>query len=251
MSVAVNQYDLPRWSAALGVALTMHIGGIALMVHMPRASQRGNQEPAIAVDLAPPSSELGDSSVTPVPGTLTEAEAPEPRETVKPPEEFPPDPETTAKVQSVAINVAPAAAPVHPVEKRKRPTPKPVQRETRSTEAIDQDQGSRAPAAAPRAGRSGTALSSWQSVLAAHLDRHKRYPAAARDAGITGSILLVIAIDRSGNVLSATVGRSSGFAALDGEGTALAYRASPVPPPPSDIGGSRITLSVPVRFNIR
>ena len=96
------------------------------------------------------------------------------------------------------------------------------------------------PAAAPRPGRSGASLANWPSVLAAHLNRHKRYPASARADGLTGTVVLVIAIDRSGNVISASVGRSSGAAVLDSEGTALAHRASPVPPPPPEIGGSRM-----------
>jgi protein TonB len=56
-------------------------------------------------------------------------------------------------------------------------------------------------------------------------------------------------IDRSGRVLSARLIRSSGSSALDQEAVSLARRASPVPPPPPNIGRASITLTVPVRFS--
>ncbi|MDC7986309.1 energy transducer TonB, partial [Rhodoplanes sp. TEM] len=106
-------------------------------------------------------------------------------------------------------------------------------------------------APAPGAGSGGASLASWQGRVAAHLNRHKTYPSEARARNESGIVVLVFSIDRSGGVISASLGRSSGSAALDREATALARRASPVPAPPPGVGGSRIRLTVPIRFNVR
>ena len=79
----------------------------------------------------------------------------------------------------------------------------------------------------------------------AHLNRYKRYPAGASSAG-TASVAFTIA--RSGQVLSAHLIGSSGNPALDAEAVSLPRRASPVPAPPPDFGGSVLTLTVPIHF---
>jgi protein TonB len=55
-------------------------------------------------------------------------------------------------------------------------------------------------------------------------------------------------IDERGNVLSASLARSSGFAELDQEVVALVRRASPVPAPPP---GANRSITAPVRFSTR
>ena len=58
-------------------------------------------------------------------------------------------------------------------------------------------------------------------------------------------------MDRQGRVLAAAVERGSGYAALDREALALLQRAQPLPPPPAETPGERITLTVPVEFFTR
>ena len=103
-------------------------------------------------------------------------------------------------------------------------------------------------AAAPSAG-SGASPSvspaTWKSELLAHLNRYKRYPSGAASTG-TASVAFTIA--RSGQVLSARLIGSSGNPALDAEAVSLPRRASPVPAPPPDFGGSVLTLTVPIHF---
>jgi protein TonB len=82
----------------------------------------------------------------------------------------------------------------------------------------------------------------------AHLERRKRYPAAARKRREEGTVLVRFAIDGGGNVLSAGLVRSSGHAELDKAVLALVRRASPVPPPPT---GAPRQITAPVRFTIR
>jgi protein TonB len=79
----------------------------------------------------------------------------------------------------------------------------------------------------------------------AHLNRFKRYPAGASSTG-TASVAFTIA--RSGQVLSARLIGSSGNPALDAEAVSLPRRASPVPAPPPEFGGSVLNLTVPIHF---
>ncbi|VFU11008.1 TonB family protein (fragment) [Methylocella tundrae] len=86
----------------------------------------------------------------------------------------------------------------------------------------------------------------WRSLVSAQLNRNKRYPPSAQ--GASGAATISFSIDRSGRLVSASLVRSSGSSALDSEAVAIAHRASPFPPPPADVSGSRITLTVPVNF---
>ena len=83
------------------------------------------------------------------------------------------------------------------------------------------------------------------------LERHKRYPAEAAARKEHGVAHLAFSIDRRGSVTASRILRSSGFATLDHETLALAKRASPFPPPPADIAGPQVDLTVLVRFNMR
>ena len=80
--------------------------------------------------------------------------------------------------------------------------------------------------AAPMSGTSASvAPATWRSMIMALLHRHKRLPPGAG----RGTATVAFTVDRSGNVLSARLVRSSGDAALDQEAVALARRISPVP----------------------
>lgn len=88
----------------------------------------------------------------------------------------------------------------------------------------------------------------WQARLMAHLERRKRYPPGARARDEQGVAYVRFKIDAAGNVLSASLARSSGYADLDDEVVELVKRASPVPPPPPDVNR---TITAPIRFDIR
>ena len=115
--------------------------------------------------------------------------------------------------------------------------------------------------AAPQAAAPQTVVSSsapnispqqWQTRVITHLDRHKRYPPEARSRRQQGVPHLRITIDAAGRVLGAAIVRSSGFPLLDQAAIEMANRASPLPAPPASIAAQqRITLTVPVNFNIR
>ena len=95
------------------------------------------------------------------------------------------------------------------------------------------------------------AMASWQRLLAAALERRKNYPPEARSQGEQGTATLAFRIDRAGNVHGARIARSSGSSALDRETLALLQRATPLPPPPADVPGGEIPISVPIRYSIK
>jgi len=99
-------------------------------------------------------------------------------------------------------------------------------------------------------GGGGAASNDWKSRVFAQLARNKHYPDGERMAGVQGTVGIAFTIDRGGHVLAAHVTRSSGSSALDNAAIQMVHNASPLPPPPEEIGGSRISLSAPVRFSV-
>jgi protein TonB len=85
----------------------------------------------------------------------------------------------------------------------------------------------------------------------AKLERNKRYPSEAQSRGEQGTAQLTFSVDRGGGVHNARIARSSGSSALDQATLAMVARAAPLPPPPPEITGSQIPISVPIRYNVR
>jgi protein TonB len=94
-------------------------------------------------------------------------------------------------------------------------------------------------------------MKQWQTEIAVQFDRHKAYPRIARERGETGIALLDFTIDRQGRVVSSSIIRSSGSAALDQETIATLHRAQPFRAPPADADGATFEFRLPVKFNIR
>jgi protein TonB len=123
----------------------------------------------------------------------------------------------------------------------------PAPRTTASPKAERQ-----APAAsAASAGASAAALASYRQMVAAHLQRFKQYPPAAKSAGQQGTSRVSFTLSRSGGVLSVGLGGSSGHSALDAETLAMVRRAQPFPAFPTDVKQSSMPFSAPVAFYIR
>ena len=91
----------------------------------------------------------------------------------------------------------------------------------------------------------------WQSRVLSWLNRHKRYPAAAKSRKQEGFVQVAFTVDKGGRITSARVARSSGVPALDQAALDMVRRASPVPAPPPEIATSSMKLAVPVDFSLR
>src|SRR5439155_24072184 len=108
-------------------------------------------------------------------------------------------------------------------------------------------------AAAPTQGQpsqNSNAIPSWKSQVVSMLERNKRYPAEARSRNEQGVAQLAFSITRSGQVSSARIVRSSGSSTLDAETVALVRRVGSFPPPPPELPGAQVSLTVPIRYNI-
>jgi protein TonB len=227
-----------RWSAAGLAVVALHAGGLWLALNWPVAAEApGNPSAPIMMELAPlaVAPDVPQQDIAPGPQTVEAEEQPQP-EPEKPVEIASPPKAEKAEV------VLPPKEPPKPKPKRKKQ--KKVQRTTAPPSFLAQRSDH---AAAPAEGvPSSMSRASWRSALMAHLNRYKRFPSGAAGTGIA---TIAFTINRSGRVLSARLMHSSGDAALDTEAASLPRRASPVPAPPPNIGGSSITLAVPIRFS--
>ena len=164
-----------------------------------------------------------------------------------------------AQLENVEVPIPMMRPPVPKpeVEKKKEPAPKkvvkkqvqpPASQMARTAKAeVTPSKRNAAAAAANGAGRS-VSPAKWQSRLMSHLERRKRYPSAARSNREEGTVYVRFRIDDSGNVLSVSLSRSSGYPTLDSAVLDMVRAASPVPAPPE---GVNKTITAPVRFNLR
>ncbi|HEX2891845.1 energy transducer TonB, partial [Vineibacter terrae] len=164
---------------------------------------------------------------------------------VPPPKPPPPKPKPEVKPK-------PAEKPVRKLEpKPPEPKPKVAQTTAPATAAAPPAPVAAAPPPGTASQPSPDAIRRWHAALAAHLQRHKRYPVAARRDGEEGTAYLRITLDRNGMVLAKRLERASGYTALDQETLALADRAQPLPPPPPEMQGDRFEFVVPLQFVLR
>ncbi|MCJ8240463.1 energy transducer TonB [Peteryoungia algae] len=202
----------------------------------------------------PPEPEPDVAEALPEPPPVTEP-LPEP-----PPEIDPIEQMVMAELDNVEVPIPMMRPPVPrpKVEKKKEPAPKKVVKKQQAqppasqaarTAKAEVAQSTRNAAAATANG-SGRSISParWQSRLMSHLERRKRYPSAARSNREEGTVYVRFRIDNSGNVLSVSLSRSSGYPALDSAVLDMVRAASPVPAPPE---GVNKTITAPVRFNLR
>jgi protein TonB len=231
-----------RWGACFALAIAFHAAGAAaLFARWTEDSNLVAGTAIVMVDLAPVA--VSPNITTDVaPGPLQQEAESEPQPE-KPIEkiELPPDPKTEPVV---AVTPPPKIEP----PKEKKPKQKHASLASAPTRA---DQQADRPAA-PMPGlssRSSDAVPNWKTQLLAKLERSKRYPSEAR--GDQGTAQLAFSVDRQGGVHNARITRSSGSSALDHETLALVQRAAPLPPPPPEVPGAQIPITVPIRYNAR
>jgi periplasmic protein TonB len=261
---------LRRWGTSALAIAALHAALIALTVSWYRPlTLPGITLPAIMVDMAPVTSAPQPTQLDLAPGPVMQQADASPPEAAKqeaveeqiaptPPQEkpevvAPPEQKqaTPQKLEPAKVTPEAKPAPVKPKVVRadaKKPTDAtPAPRTTASPRAERQ-----APAAsAVSTGASAAAVASYKQMVAAHLQRFKQYPPAAKAAGQQGTARVSFTLSRSGGVMSAGLGGSSGHSALDAETLAMVRRAQPFPPFPTDVKQSSMSFSAPVAFYIR
>jgi protein TonB len=175
----------------------------------------------------------------PVPAETPEVVTPEPSPEAVALLPLPPPPAPPPPAEAVR-----ATPPPHPAARPQPPSPpRPAPAEAPSA--------AEAPAPAAPAPVVRQPPANYVGRLLAALDRHKEYPSSARFRRVEGVTLLRFAMRRDGTVASFGIERSSGHEDLDAAVIQMIQRASPLPPPPSELAGDPVELVVPVRFSLR
>jgi periplasmic protein TonB len=252
----ISRPEFVRWSLCAAVVLAAHgMAVVALAGRSDEAELEGGA-PVVTIELAPVAvappaprglavgplleteSQERVAEETPVPPEPKEPEKEKKEKVVEAPPAPDPDvampPEPPPEEGPIEHKPAPAVAPAAPVPTAPQNAPAPAERAA-------------APAVAPTARPTPAAVASWQRLLVAQLERHKRYPPQAR--GKVGVARLEFSIDRSGRVLASRIIHSSGSDALDQEALALIRRAAPFPPPPAGLPDDGLSFVVPVRYH--
>jgi TonB family protein len=85
--------------------------------------------------------------------------------------------------------------------------------------------------------------------LAAHFNKHKRYPADRSRQSAQNLVRFVL--DRTRHILSATILRGSGDRSFDEAALAMMRRADPVPQPPPLVADEGLSFTMPVIFRVK
>lgn len=259
-----------HWSTSAIAIVAAHAVLIALAMHW--TTQRpspGVSLPVIMVDMAPVSSSLQPTPMDLAPGPIMQAADVSPSEAARqeaveeqiaptPPQQ---KPEVAAPPeQKQATSQKPEPAKLVPDQKPTPVKPKVVRPEAkRPVDAPPAPRTTAAPraerqapaASAISAGASAAAVASYKQMVAAHLQRFKQYPPAAKATGQQGTARVSFTLGRSGQVLSAGLGGSSGHSVLDAETLAMVRRAQPFPAFPPDVKQGSMSFAAPVAFYIR
>jgi protein TonB len=231
-----------RWGTCFALVLCFHIAGAAaLLARWSENSDLLANAPVIMIELAamPVAPDITPNELAPGPQQTEAQPEPEPQKPVEK-IELPPDP----KAEPLAV------VPPKPVEQPNEKKPKQKRASLTSAPSSAEHRAERAAAPMPGAtSRDSNALPNWTSQLVAQIDRHKRYPEAAH--GERGIAQVAFSVDRSGGVHHARVVASSGSAVLDRDALAWLERSQPLPPPPPDMSGAMIPITVPLRYNYR
>jgi periplasmic protein TonB len=247
------------WIFAGVGALALHLGGAALAVaHLSSADlDEDLGAPAIEIGLEMTSPHLEPTDLPPGPDTeasvaspaiaeqkaeLKDSELPKdtPTETEDPDRVVTPNDSQKPKEDDTKIATVQTSASTESVAAEATATP--------SSEDIPE--GKRSVSPAQGTGESTRRIrATWQKELIAHLDKHKRYPAARSLK--SAEILISFALDRMGHVLSTSIVKGSGDAAFDQAALAMLKKSDPVPPPPPAVADEGLSFTLPVIFRVK
>jgi protein TonB len=242
-----DRHDLYRWLICGVVVLLAHGGFAAAVVQWHEPVEADDPSGAIVINLAPmPVAPTEIPTEIPPGPEQVEAQA-TPQTQVEETHELQPELPPAPDPEVVLAQVPPKQeTPPHDSQ----PSPAPA---TTAPQVLQAAPGpiAAAPTQSVPTISNSTAIPSWKRQVVVMLERNKRYPAAARSRKEHGIVQISFALDRDGHVLSSRVVKSSGSATLDKESLDLLQRAQPFPPAPPELSGARISLTVPIRFNIR
>jgi len=169
---------------------------------------------------------LPESEAEPVPPPPIPVEQPKPKK-VEPEK---PKPKAVEKPK-------PVKKPKETKAEKKEPT---TQKASESAEA-------KAAAAAHAAAEQTVKKKSITAMLVSLVEKHKRYPKAARRAGMEGVVLVEFTVDSSGKVTGASVIKKSGKGSLDSASQELSNRIIGTA---FNVPNSGMKIQVPIRYSL-
>lgn len=169
---------------------------------------------------------LPESEAEPVPPPPIPVEQPKPKK-VEPEK---PKPKAVEKPK-------PVKKPKETKAEKKEPT---TQKASESAEA-------KAAAAAHATAEQTVKKKSITAMLVSLVEKHKRYPKAARRAGIEGVVLVEFTVDSSGKVTGASVIKKSGKGSLDSASQELSNRIIGTA---FNVPNSGMKIQVPIRYSL-
>jgi len=92
--------------------------------------------------------------------------------------------------------------------------------------------------------------SQYSALVLGEISRHKQYPPTAQRLGQEGNVGLRFTVDSSGTVSGLIIDASSGFSSLDNAALEAVRSASPLTPPPSELGNGHLTLTITIVFSL-
>jgi TonB family protein len=234
------------WGVAALLAVALHLGLAASLLHrsatLIASEDAGAPGLEIGLELEAPEDAPADLPVGP-PNAAQAASAaamerpfePPPDE-VKPPPTESPDPDRvvvpeTPRVEQTPAQAAPPAIAMAPPSD---PVAHPSERSVTTTQGVGEARE--------------RARVKWRGELAAHLDRHKRFPASYRLP--SAEVTVGFTLDRAGHFVATAVVRSSGDPAYDAAALDMLKRSDPAPRPPPDVPDEGLHFTVPVAFRL-
>jgi len=252
------------WSAGLTLALGLHgAAAFFLLSRWHAEAEPLTSAPAILVDFAPAPAApaVAPTELPPGPPQPQQQAQPKPKPAPKQAvakADVQPQPEKPLE-KAVELPPQPAPPPTidvlpprRPAEARHESKPRHRQPSRASAPPTAAHHAMRTAALAPGASmRNSDTIPNWRSALVAAIERHKHYPDAARARGEQGVAQVAFSVDRRGGLHDVHIVRSSGSALLDRDALAWLRRSQPLPPPPAEMRGARIHVTVPLRYDIR
>ena len=239
-----HQQSSPRAALTAALAVSVFIHGAAFVIGGCFVSVEKPSLFLMEVDLrllapAVPRSPVSTSSTPASPPTekLIPRPQPEPKKQPKP---------TTRPAPEALSAPPPDPVPARP----EKPKPQEV-KELARADASGSETASRRGAPSFLAPVPRELLADYQRTLYRQIERAKRYPLQSRLNREEGTVKVRFVIASSGAVSEVKVIKSSGFDLIDRAAVAAVEDAAPFPPLPEGLSGSRLPVTVPIRFSLR
>ncbi len=217
------------WLSSGALVLAVHAGVLVLLalagVRLPVPPM---PEPVVLIELPP--------QAAPAPQVVNETE-PQPQANPEQPQS--PAPRVVAPTVAAPLprDVVAVQPPVpQPQASRAAPQAQPQPQAASASETQGDD---------PRAQQQEA---DYRSLVRSHVARNRFLPPQSRRAGLSGDIGVRFVVNRSGDISSVAVARSSGHELLDSEAVEFIRRLTNVPAFPRDLRRAEIPLTVTLRF---